>query len=159
MRITKYNILLDSSSGTPELIKESSKNYATDHNLNCVNNTKEAVCMINNLFHMDQLAEEYVYMIAFNTKCRALGVFEVSHGDISRCLITPREIYQRALLIGAASIIIFHNHPSGDVVPSPEDIEVTKRLNEAGKLIGISLLDHIIIGGKKYLSLREYALG
>lgn len=99
-------------------------------------------------------SEEYLYMICVNTKNKIIGVFEVSHGNVNSSIFGVREILQKALLANAVSIIMVHNHPSGDPSPSREDINVTTRLAEAGKLIGIELLDHIIVG-EKYVSLKE----
>lgn len=110
--------------------------------------------MLNAVFNLKNLAEEYVYMIAFNTKNRPLGVFEVSHGTVNQSVCNPRELFIRALLCGAVYIILAHNHPSGDTVPSKEDIENYERVKEAGRLIGIQLLDSIIVGDG-YFSFRE----
>ena len=76
-------------------------------------------------------------------------------GSLNHSVVHPREIFKEAIRKSAASIICFHNHPSGDPTPSKEDIEVTKRLFECGKIIGIDLLDHIILGQKRYVSLKE----
>jgi DNA repair protein RadC len=98
--------------------------------------------------------EEHMYMICMNTKNRIIGVFEVSHGNVNSSIVGIREIFQKALLANAVSIILMHNHPSGDCTPSREDVDVTKKLVEAGKLIGISVLDHIIVGDN-YSSLKD----
>lgn len=98
--------------------------------------------------------EEYMYMICMNTKNRIIGVFEISHGSVNSSIVNPREVFQKALLANAVSIIVMHNHPSGDCTPSREDIDVTKRLVEAGKIVGVDVLDHIIIGDQ-YTSLKE----
>lgn len=98
--------------------------------------------------------EEYMYMICMNTKNKVIGVFEISHGSVNSSIVNPREVFQKALLANAVSIIVMHNHPSGDPTPSREDIEVTKRLVEAGKVVGVEVLDHIIIGDR-YSSLKE----
>jgi DNA repair protein RadC len=89
-----------------------------------------------------------------NTKNRIIGVFEVSHGTVNASLVTPREAFQKALLANAVSVIFMHNHPSGDCTASRQDIEITNRLVEAGKIIGIDVLDHIIVGDG-YSSLKE----
>lgn len=104
---------------------------------------------------MHEESEEYLYMLCLNTKNKVIGVFEVSHGNVNSSIFGVREILQKALLANAVSIIMLHNHPSGDCTPSNEDINVTKRLKEAGKLIGVELLDHIIIGDGTYCSLME----
>ena len=98
--------------------------------------------------------EEYMYMICMNTKNKIIGVFEISHGSVNSSIVSPREVFQKALLANAVSIIVMHNHPSGDPTPSREDVEVTKRLVEAGKIVGVEVLDHIIIGDQ-YSSLKE----
>ena len=98
--------------------------------------------------------EEYMYMICMNTKNKIIGVFEISHGSVNSSIVSPREVFQKALLANAVSIIVMHNHPSGDCTPSREDIEVTKRLAEAGKIVGVEVLDHIIVGDR-YSSLKE----
>ena len=79
----------------------------------------------------------------------------VSIGSLNAALVHPREIFKAAILSNAASIIIAHNHPSGDVTPSSEDCELTRRLKQAGELLGIELLDHLIVGPERYLSMKE----
>lgn len=98
--------------------------------------------------------EEYLYLICMNTKNKVIGVFELTHGSVNSSMFSTREVYQKALLANAVSIILMHNHPSGDPTPSRQDIEVTKRASEAGNIIGIELLDHIIVGDR-YCSLKE----
>lgn len=94
-------------------------------------------------------------MLCMNTKNVIHGVFELSHGNVNSSIFGVREIFQKALLANAVSIILIHNHPSGNPKPSVQDIESTKRAVEAGKLIGIEVLDHIIIGDNSYTSLKE----
>ena len=103
---------------------------------------------------MHEEPEEYMYMICMNTKNKIIGVFEISHGNVNSSIVGTREVFQKALLANAVSIILMHNHPSGDCTPSREDVEVTKRLVEAGKILGIQVLDHIIVGDT-YTSLKE----
>lgn len=88
----------------------------------------EKVCTLAKNLGLLEAAEEYVYTLALDNKNKATGLFEISHGTVSSSVISPREIYIRALLLGASSIILFHNHPSGDVTPSKDDILVTKRV-------------------------------
>ena len=90
-----------------------------------------------------------------NTKNQVLHKKTVFIGSLNASIVHPREVYKEALRRSAASIICIHNHPRGDPSPSREDIEVTKRLNECGKIIGIDLLDHLIIGENKFVSLKE----
>ena len=97
--------------------------------------------------------------IYLDVKNNILAIYKVSIGDVRSAILSPRQIYQAALLNNASSVIIGHNHPGGDVAPSRQDIETTQRIYEAGKLLGIELLDHIIVsienGEKKHLSLKE----
>ena len=99
--------------------------------------------------------EEYLYMICLNTKLVMTGVFEISHGSVNSSVAGTREIMQKALLANAVSIILMHNHPSGDCTPSMQDIQITKRVAEAGNIIGVEVLDHIILSAKSYCSLKE----
>ena len=93
-----------------------------------------------------------------NSKAKRLGETNISKGTVNASLITPRELFIEALQKNAVSIIILHNHPSGDPMPSREDILVTQRIREGGSLLGIELLDHIIIGDNCYVSLAEQKL-
>ncbi|NRG43159.1 DNA repair protein RadC [Bacillus sp. CRN 9] len=90
-----------------------------------------------------------------NTKNQILSKQTIFIGSLNASIVHPREVYKEAFRQSAASIICLHNHPSGDPAPSREDIDVTKRLAECGKIIGIEILDHIIIGEKKFVSLKE----
>lgn len=150
MRITKYRTELNENKHNV-LIKEKSFNYQCDN----LDNPKSIVKMLNECFHLNKMAEEHLYMIALDTKCHPLGVFEVSHGTVNSSLVSPREVFIRAILCGATYIILSHNHPSGVVTPSKEDREVYKRIKESGKLIGIELLDNIIIGDGYYSFLEH----
>ncbi|MFD1734993.1 DNA repair protein RadC [Bacillus salitolerans] len=98
---------------------------------------------------------EYFVVIALDTKNQPVSINVCHIGSLNASIVHPREVMKSAILSNAASIIVGHNHPSGKVEPSREDIEVTKRLVEAGKIIGIDLLDHIIVGDKTYISLKE----
>lgn len=104
---------------------------------------------------MRNLKQERLRVIMLNTKNLVLSVKDVSIGSLNSSIVHPREVFCEAIKKNSASIIICHNHPSGDATPSSEDINVTKRLKECGKLIGIDLLDHKIIGDGKYISLKE----
>ncbi|EEG78374.1 RadC family protein [Dethiobacter alkaliphilus] len=102
--------------------------------------------------------EEYLVALFLNTKNKILQHTTISKGTLNTSLIHPREVFAPAIRIKCASVVILHNHPSGDPTPSREDIDITKRLKEAGKIIGIELLDHIVIGNKGFVSLREKSL-
>ena len=102
-------------------------------------------------------AEEVFIMVTVDTKHRVTGIFEVSRGSLNSSLVHPREVFKRALLMNAAGIFVAHNHPSGDVTPSKDDAVTTRQLKEAGEVLGVSLLDHMIIGdtSEKYYSFAE----
>ncbi len=99
--------------------------------------------------------KEHFYVLLLDTKNKIISWGEISKGDLNSSIVHPREVFKYALKYSANSIICLHNHPSGDPTPSMQDIEITKRLQEVGNLVGIKLLDHIIIGYNKYISLRE----
>ncbi|MCM3717013.1 RadC family protein [Fictibacillus phosphorivorans] len=107
---------------------------------------------------MDELRflhQEHFVCLYLNTKNQVLNKKTVFIGSLNTSIVHPREVFKEGLKRSCASIICFHNHPSGDPAPSREDIEVTKRLVECGKMLGIEVLDHIIIGDQKYVSLKE----
>ncbi|WP_206711506.1 RadC family protein [Peribacillus faecalis] len=101
------------------------------------------------------LSQEHFVCVYLNTKNQVLHKQTVFIGSLNSSIVHPREVFKEAFRRSAASIICAHNHPSGDPTPSKEDIDVTKRLIECGRLIGIDILDHLIIGEKKYVSLKE----
>lgn len=100
------------------------------------------------------LSQEHFVCLYLNTKNQVLQKTTIFIGSLNASIVHPREVFKEAFKRSAASIICLHNHPSGDPSPSREDIEVTKRLVECGKIIGIEVLDHIIIGEHKYVSLK-----
>ena len=99
--------------------------------------------------------QEIVIVLCLSSKGRLLGRRIISRGSINAAILDPREIYKEALSRRAASIILLHNHPSGDPSPSEEDIEITNRISQAGEMIGVPLLDHLIIGDRSYVSMRQ----
>ena len=101
------------------------------------------------------LSQEHFVCLYLNTKNQVLHRQTVFVGSLNASIVHPREVFREAFRRSAASLICFHNHPSGDPTPSKEDIEVTKRLAECGKMLGIDMLDHIIIGDQKFISLKE----
>lgn len=152
MRITKYKTTL-SEDGKAVLEKELSVNYPElDRKMN---GPEKVVRLAKEFLHLDDQTEEYLYMICMNSKLELTSVFEISHGNVNSSIIGAREIFQKALLANAVSIVLMHNHPSGDSTPSREDIEVTKRIVEAGRVVGVELVDHIIIGRPMFTSLKE----
>jgi len=101
------------------------------------------------------LNQEHFVCLYLNTKNQVIHQQTIFIGSLNASIVHPREVFREAFRRSAASIVCAHNHPSGDPAPSKEDIDVTRRLVECGKMIGIDILDHLIIGDKKYVSLKE----
>lgn len=148
--ITLYNLELNDIK-LPVLIKEKEIEYKSKP----LSQPDRIVELCNKALHLNQLAEEHVIALAVDTKCNALGLFRVSHGCVDSALCNPREIFIRALLVGASRVVVVHNHPSGNCEPSFEDMETKRRIEEAGNLIGIKMDDFIIIGGNSFYSFYE----
>lgn len=104
---------------------------------------------------MSSLNQEHFVALFLNVKNEVLHKQTIFIGSLNSSIVHPREVFREAFKRSAASMIISHNHPSGDTTPSMEDIEVTKRLMEAGSIMGIDVLDHIIIGDQKFISLKD----
>ena len=112
-------------------------------------------------YYMEDLRhrkQEHMKLLMLNTKSKLIGETDISKGTVNASLVSPRELFIEALEKNAVSIILMHNHPSGDPTPSKNDILLTKRVTDAGNLIGIELLDHIIIGNNCYISFAEQRL-
>jgi len=107
---------------------------------------------------MRHLTREQIFLLMLDSKNKIIKDMIISEGTVNTSIMPTREVFVHALKYEAVNIILLHNHPSGDPTPSVEDIRVTKRMKEAGNLIGITLMDHIIIGDNKYISLKEQAL-
>ena len=107
---------------------------------------------------MAPLAQEQLRVLLLNTKNQVLGQRVVYQGNVNSSIVRPAEVLRPAVMEAVPSIIISHNHPSGDPTPSPEDAAITRELVQAGKLLGIELLDHIVIGGERFVSLKERGL-
>jgi len=101
---------------------------------------------------------EHFLALLLDTRNQLIKVSEISIGSMDTSIVHPREVFKEAISASAASVIFVHNHPSGDPTASEDDIKLTKRLAEAGEIVGIDVLDHIIIGDKKYLSLKREGL-
>ncbi|WP_372663801.1 DNA repair protein RadC [Cohnella sp.] len=107
---------------------------------------------------MRYLKVEHFLILLLNSKNMVISKELISIGCLNACIVHPREVFRPAIKRSSASIICVHNHPSGNPDPSPEDEAITKRLTEAGTIIGIDVLDHIVIGHHKYVSLKERGL-
>lgn len=110
------------------------------------------------LDYLSSLNKEHVVGIYLNSRHQELAFETVSIGTLTASLIHPREVFGPALRWSAASVLVAHNHPSGDATPSPEDCDITHRLVKAGEILGIPLLDHLIIAEEGYFSFRERGL-
>ncbi len=102
--------------------------------------------------------KEYFLALLLDTRNRLIRVAEISVGSLDSSIVHPREVFKEAVAASAASVIFAHNHPSGDPEASEDDLNLTKRLAEAGEIMGIDVLDHVIIGEEKYLSLKREGL-
>jgi len=101
---------------------------------------------------------EHFLLVLLTIRNQPIRMVKISEGSLDSSIVHPREVYKEAISAHAASVILVHNHPSGDPEPSPDDIKLTKRLVEAGKLMGISVLDHIIVTDQNHLSMRSRGL-
>lgn len=99
--------------------------------------------------------KEKVLCVLLNAKKKVIGIDEVSVGTLTNSILHPREIFRKAIIAGADTIIIAHNHPSGDATPSKEDERISKRLVEAGEIISIPVIDSLVIGKGTYTSLKQ----
>ena len=150
MKINQYCTMLNEQ--RTEYV--ASKGYVNCPQRKSVAGSSLVADFLNNEFQADCLPEEHVSLLCVNTKLRVNGVFEISIGTADASLSSVREIYKRALMVAAINFIIAHNHPSGDTTPSETDVKVTKKLVEAGKILELPLIDHVIIG-KGDFSFRE----
>ena len=132
-----------------KMIKEASFLYQT----RTISSPKDAYEMIKE--QLEGLDREQFIIACLNTKNEPTNITVVSVGSLNKAIVHPREVFKTAILSNAASIMAFHNHPSGETTPSQQDIQLTKRLYEAGELLGIKLLDHLIIGDGTFTSLKE----
>lgn len=107
---------------------------------------------------MRYLDREHFKALILNIKHQVLRVVDISIGSLNSSVVHPRELYKMVIRHNGAAVIVAHNHPSGDPTPSAEDIAVTKRLAQAGSILGIDLLDHVVLGDGRFVSLKEYNL-
>lgn len=153
MRITQYKTVLTEERKV-KLEKEKSKNCPMIDST--INSPDKVLSVARDFLRMHEDSEEHAYMLCLNTKLVLTSVFQISHGTVNSAMMGAREIFQKALLANAVHIVVLHNHPSGDCNPSIEDIKVTERLVKAGDIVGVSVMDHVIIGGgnTNYYSLK-----
>ena len=143
-RVTKYDV---------RLVKESSSLY--DYDEKKLTNPQAVADLLNEIFDMENLCDEHFVMLALSSKLRVVGAFDIHTGTLNSSAVSIRSIFSRAILCNANSIIVAHNHPSGIVKPSHEDISITRRIKEASEILDIKLQDHIIIGEDDYYSFEN----
>jgi DNA repair protein RadC len=138
-------------------VREKGVRYTVNEN-SFMNSPDSVVNMLNEVYSLSESAEEYFYLLCLDTKNRIVSLSEVSHGTLNSSTVHPREVFKRAILANACSVIFAHNHPSGNPAPSQSDIDITIRLAECGELLGIKVLDHIIVGESSYYSFKEQCM-
>ena len=139
---------------TLKMVKEDSVLYEVP----VIKSPAEVYQAAKQLLALHEEPEEHFCILCLNTKNKIVGVHTISIGSLNASIVHPREVFKAAMLNNASGIICLHNHPSGDPEPSRDDIETTRRLVEAGEIIGIKVLDHVIIGEQRYLSMKERCL-
>lgn len=139
---------------TIRLVKEQAKEYELPSIK--ANSPKNVACIADSIYNFETLPQECLILITLDIKLNVIGIFEVARGDISQCITPIKSILQRALLTNATSIILIHNHPSGDTTPSSHDVHTTRKIDDACRLLDINLQDHLVIYNKNtYTSLKE----
>lgn len=151
MLIREYGVVL-SNNRLPKLVVETEKYVPGVEQCNNPNCCK---IIMDTMFSLSYRGEEFVYAIALSSKYDVIGVFQISHGSINYSILRPREVLQRALLLGASELIVVHNHPSYNCDMSKMDLRTFNTLQDACKLLSVPLLDFIIIGGNNIFSMRE----
>ena len=152
MRIKEYKIIKEQMMS--KVICEKSFNYPCDFSQ--YDTSDKIGGLLNDVYDLKEQAEEYVYLLCFDKKMHLIGLSEISHGSVDLSVVSTRSVYLRAMQLTAAQIVIAHNHPSEDTSPSKADIQTTKRLVEAGNIMDIPLVDHIIIAGNNIYSIRAH---
>jgi DNA repair protein RadC len=122
-----------------------------------INSPDDAAALV--LYEMGALESEHLRVMILDTRNKLMKISEVYRGSLNSSFIRIGEIFRDAIRTNAASIIVVHNHPSGDPSPSPEDVAVTREIVDAGKLLDLEVLDHIIIGKNRFVSLKSKSLG
>jgi DNA repair protein RadC len=122
-----------------------------------INSPADAAALVQ--YRLSLLEQEYLEVMLLDTRNRVLDVVEIYHGSVNSSQVRVGELFKPAIQRMAPAIIALHNHPSADPTPSPDDVAVTRAMVQAGKLLDIQLLDHLIIGGNRFVSLKERGLG
>jgi DNA repair protein RadC len=122
-----------------------------------ITSPEEAASLL--LYEMGALEQEHLRVLLLDTRNRLMRIVEVYHGSLNSSLVRIGEVLREAVRSNAAAVIVAHNHPSGDPTPSPEDVALTRSIVEAGKLLDIEVLDHLVIGKGRFVSLKTRGLG
>lgn len=146
MRIPNYRI---------QMVKDGSVSYLNGDKLTAPAQAAAAFCSL-----LDNPDREYFVVLLLDGKNKIVGIHTVSQGSLNQSIVHPREVFKAAILANSAAVILAHNHPSGELAPSMEDKNITRRLKEAGELLGIRVLDHVIVDTDSgaYLSFVEKGL-
>ena len=136
-----------------KMIKEDTVEYSTT-----IKSPDDVTALAREVLEMHEMAEENFIILCLNARNKITGIHTISIGSLNASIVHPREVFKAALLNNANGIICLHNHPSGDPKPSKNDAEITHRLINAGNILGINVLDHIIIGDNKYMSFKEQGI-
>ncbi len=122
-----------------------------------INSPSDAAALVQH--EMSLLEQEYLRVILLDTRNHVLDIVEVYHGSVNMSQVRIAEVFRPAVQRMATAIIALHNHPSSDPTPSPDDVAITRAMVQAGKLLDLELIDHLIIGGNRFVSLKERGLG
>jgi DNA repair protein RadC len=122
-----------------------------------VHSPKDAADLV--MYEMSGLSQEHLWTILLDTRNRVLDIKRLYQGSLNSSNVRVAEVFREPIVRNAAALIVAHNHPSGDPSPSPEDVALTRALVETGKLLDIQVLDHIVVGGYRFVSLKEKRLG
>lgn len=124
-----------------------------------INGPEDAIeVIVERLQHLKDEKQEHFFAILLDSKNQILAVERIHIGTLTMSIVGPREVFRAAIRGGASCVVVAHNHPSGDPTPSAEDINVTRRLSEIGKMLDIPVYDHLVIGDPDYVSLRQRGL-
>ena len=153
MWLNEYQVTLSKNESTPHL-RNVNALYLDD--MQRVTNPDDVVTVMKACRPcLTECADEYVYCLCLNVRGKPIGFFEVSHGGGGYAAFPVKEIFRKALLAGAMSIVLVHNHPSGDPTPSSLDVEATKKIVEAGRLLELEVHDHIVISKGTYAAIKD----
>lgn len=138
-----------------EMVAEKVQGYNSDVIDKSFNTADNVARFLIDSLDIGKYLQERFLVFLLDSKMKVIGFFEISKGSLNYSPVHPRDVFSPAIHMCAAGIIVAHNHPSSDTTPSQDDIEVTNRLTEAGKLLGIPLIDHVIVGDRCWTSLKS----